>query len=80
VYVDELRNNGAIVHCFSATPTQDSAFRVAPAVDADIVSSFVPDTSQRYAYISGPPAMVANVKKLLRGKVKRIHTDYFSGY
>ena len=38
------------------------------------------DLSERVAYISGPPQMVAQAASLLRGKVQAIKTDYFSGY
>ena len=45
------------------------------------LEAYVPaDLSERIAYISGPPAMVASAKQLLRGKARSIKTDYFSGY
>lgn len=46
----------------------------------ELLEQYVPDSRGRQAYVSGPPAMVAAVSRLLRGKVKRVHTDYFSGY
>lgn len=41
----------------------------------------VPDAVTREAFLSGPPAMVADLKKALRAAgVRRIHTDVFVGY
>ncbi|MGB4957477.1 MAG: FAD-binding oxidoreductase [Candidatus Saccharimonas sp.] len=79
-YVSELRASGATVHCFSAGPTTENDFAQAAILDAKLLASYVPDASTRYAYISGPPAMVASTKIFLRGRVKSIKTDYFSGY
>lgn len=78
VYAQQLRADGAIVHCFTtiASPGSDQAATVNEAV----IAKYVPDASERSAYISGPPGMVTATKSLLRGKVAHIHTDYFSGY
>ena len=41
----------------------------------------VPDAARREAFLSGPPSMVASLKRALRrAKVRRIHTDVFVGY
>lgn len=41
----------------------------------------VPDAARREAFLSGPPSMVAALKKALRtAGVRRIHTDVFVGY
>ena len=41
----------------------------------------VPDAARREAFLSGPPGMVAALKRALRrAKVRRIHTDVFVGY
>jgi ferredoxin-NADP reductase len=41
----------------------------------------VPDAAGREAFLSGPPSMVAGLKKALRkAGVRRIHTDVFVGY
>lgn len=41
----------------------------------------VPDAARRDAFLSGPPSMVAALKKALRrAGVRRIHTDVFVGY
>lgn len=41
----------------------------------------VPDAARREAFLSGPPAMVAALRRALRqAGVRRIHTDVFVGY
>ncbi|MFT4245505.1 MAG: hypothetical protein QM571_03150 [Micrococcaceae bacterium] len=49
-------------------------------LSANIIQKYVPDAKERIAYISGPPAMVTDTKSQLNRKVKKIKTDYFSGY
>ncbi|MFT4186047.1 MAG: FAD-dependent oxidoreductase [Micrococcaceae bacterium] len=49
-------------------------------LSANTIQKHVPDASERIAYISGPPTMVNDAKKQLKGKVKKIKTDYFNGY
>jgi NAD(P)H-flavin reductase len=47
----------------------------------DTVRRLVPDLTERTVYLSGPNAMVADTARLLRrAGVRRIVTDYFSGY
>lgn len=46
----------------------------------DVLQTYIRDLSEREVYISGPPAMVANAKKVIGRSAKRVHTDYFSGY
>jgi len=51
--------------------------RVTPSA----IAATVPDAASRRAFVSGPPALVNEVRKALRAQgVRRIHTDYFSGY
>ena len=41
----------------------------------------VPDAAKRHVFLSGPPSMVASLKKTLRkAGARRIHTDVFVGY
>jgi ferredoxin-NADP reductase len=41
----------------------------------------VPDAAKRHAFISGPPALVNDLRRALRSQgARRVHTDYFSGY
>ena len=50
-------------------------------VSGDTLLAAVPDAVKREAFLSGPPAMVADLKKALRkAGVKHIHTDVFVGY
>ncbi len=46
-----------------------------------LLQKHVPDYAQHEYYLSGPPAMVRVYKKALKKlSVKKIHTDYFTGY
>ena len=48
---------------------------------AQIIAKEVPNYKSTVCYISGPDAMVANYKSLLKTiGVHRVKTDYFSGY
>jgi ferredoxin-NADP reductase/Na+-translocating ferredoxin:NAD+ oxidoreductase RnfD subunit len=50
-------------------------------LSAEALANLVPDLSSRHAFISGPPALVDDVRGILRSlKARRISTDYFSGY
>lgn len=50
-------------------------------VTADRIAEHVPDVAARHVYVSGPPGLVADLKKALRAiGAGRIHSDYFSGY
>ncbi|CAN5507155.1 hypothetical protein BH10ACT7_BH10ACT7_06570 [soil metagenome] len=50
-------------------------------VDGARLAEAVPDAQRRRAFISGPPALVSELKKALRTQgVRRVHSDYFSGY
>ena len=48
---------------------------------AQLVKDEVPDAATRTAYVSGAPATVTSAKAALRSLgIRRIRTDYFSGY
>ncbi|MEV8253239.1 oxidoreductase [Rhodoglobus sp. NPDC076762] len=50
-------------------------------LNGDALCTLVPDLADRRAYLSGPPALVNDLKSTLRANgARRIHTDYFSGY
>ncbi|TQO20504.1 ferredoxin-NADP reductase [Rhodoglobus vestalii] len=50
-------------------------------MNGDALSALVPDLASRRVYLSGPPALVNDLKLALRTNgARRIHTDYFSGY
>jgi ferredoxin-NADP reductase len=47
----------------------------------DTLAGQVPDLATRRAFVSGPPSLVADMRAALRERgVKRVSTDYFSGY
>ncbi|WP_341952775.1 oxidoreductase [Salinibacterium sp. TMP30] len=50
-------------------------------MSGDALSTLVPDLASRRVYLSGPPALVNDLKSALRTNgARRIHTDYFLGY
>jgi len=50
-------------------------------LSAELLLSAVPDARARTAYVSGPPGLVRSLKPALRrAGVRRVHSDYFSGY
>lgn len=49
-------------------------------IDAELVRSAVPDLAEREVFVSGPPALVAELRSRLRGSARRVRTDVFSGY
>ncbi|MGV8851149.1 MAG: FAD-dependent oxidoreductase [Rhodoglobus sp.] len=50
-------------------------------VNAATLARYVTDLSDRRVYLSGPPALVNELKSALRTNgARRIRTDYFSGY
>jgi len=78
-YKDILDNSAVDVHYFVADQPGE-LFLEGSRLNDDILKTWVTGLGRRHAFISGPPAMVAGAKQLLKGKVKKIHTDYFSGY
>ncbi|MCU1407637.1 MAG: oxidoreductase [Glaciihabitans sp.] len=47
----------------------------------DMLLAAVPDAAARDSFVSGPPALVNSLRSALRrAGVKRVKTDYFSGY
>jgi ferredoxin-NADP reductase len=50
-------------------------------VTAELLDAALPDIRTRRAYVSGPPGLVRDLKPALRrAGLKRVHSDYFSGY
>ena len=50
-------------------------------ITADLLRASIPDLARRRAFLSGPPGLVADMRAALRRVgVKRVKTDYFSGY
>ena len=80
-----LERSGAHVVLFSPTapsPLPANWHYAGPGrVDGERLASAVPDAARRRAFISGPPALVSDLKRALRSQgVRRVHSDYFSGY
>ncbi|SFI23573.1 MULTISPECIES: FAD-dependent oxidoreductase [Microbacterium] len=80
---DDLEASGVPVIVFTRTePAHLPAhWRWAKGVrlDADGLLQVVPDIAARHAYISGPPALIADLAPALE-KARSITTDAFSGY
>ena len=50
-------------------------------ITADLLRDEVPDAATRTAYVSGAPAFIESIRDVLRATgVRRVVTDYFSGY
>ena len=50
-------------------------------VTGERLASAVPDAATRRAFVSGPPALVNDLRRALRSQgARRVHADYFSGY
>jgi glycine betaine catabolism B len=50
-------------------------------VTAEMLLAAIPDAKARHAYVSGPPGLVRDLKPALhRAGLRRVHSDYFSGY
>lgn len=79
IYRKFLDASGADIHYFS-TQNPDHIFSRADQLTDALLHDRVTSLSRRVAYVSGPPAMVRSVKKILNGNVADIKTDYFSGY
>jgi glycine betaine catabolism B len=83
-YGDLLAASGARVVLFGPKPStmpKGWEFGGEGRVTAERLAECVPDAAKRRAYISGPPGLVATLRTALRGQgVRRVHSDYFSGY
>ncbi len=50
-------------------------------VTGERLATAVPDAAKRRAFVSGPPALVSDLRRALRSQgARRVHSDYFSGY
>ncbi|MCU1509607.1 MAG: oxidoreductase [Glaciihabitans sp.] len=84
-YADRLERSGHPVYLVA--PQAPSPLPVgwtylgAGPITAELLLSSIPDARGRHAYVSGPPALVTALhKSLRRAGVRRITTDYFTGY
>ncbi len=84
-YADELESSGVPVFILAPTPPTSLprgwSYLGAGHLDATMLADRVPRLTSRSAYVSGPPAMVNSLKRDLRALgLRRVKTDYFSGY
>jgi len=84
-YADLLASSGAHVVLFSpAAPSPlPTAWDYAGAgrVTGERLIAAVPDVAARRAFVSGPPALVNDLRAALRKEgARHVHSDYFSGY
>jgi ferredoxin-NADP reductase len=83
-YVDVLQNAGIRVYVVTTKGemTIDNwTVLHEPFISKDLLATSVPDIARRHVYISGPPAMIRTVRTQLKDfKVKKLSTDYFTGY
>lgn len=83
-YVDQLRQHTIAVTIVSPNDTRlpDPDWKhIKGRIDRDVLKSLINVESHPMVYVSGPPAMVVNTKRLLKGiGVTRVKVDEFSGY
>jgi ferredoxin-NADP reductase len=64
-----------------ATLPEHWSYLGAGPLTADLLTSAVPDARSRAAYVSGPPGLVRALKPALRkAGIRKVKSDYFSGY
>jgi ferredoxin-NADP reductase len=82
VYADELAGVRVLVSSrIEPGGLPDGWSWIGPGrVDADVVRSVVPDLDDRDLFVSGPPALVDDLRRKLRSSARRVRTDAFSGY
>lgn len=83
-YRELLERSGARVVLFGPEPAalpEGWVYGGEGRVTGERLAVSVPDAAARRAYVSGPPALVNDLRRALRAQgVRRIHSDYFSGY
>lgn len=84
-YADVLEASGAqvVLVAPNAPDMLPSNWRYAGPgrITRELLQASVPDLARRRAFVSGPPALVENVRRMLAGLGStRVVSDYFSGY
>lgn len=83
-YADLLERSGARVVLYGTLPdTLPCGWEYGGEgrVTGERLAAAVPDVARRRAFVSGPPALVNDLRAALRSQgTRRVHTDYFSGY
>jgi ferredoxin-NADP reductase len=84
-YADVLASSGARVILVAPTaPTvlpPNFEYAGPARISKELLAASVPDLAERRAFVSGPPALVSDVRGMLRALgSRRVTSDYFSGY
>jgi glycine betaine catabolism B len=83
-YRELLETSGARVVLYGPEPASLPAgwqYGGEGRVTGERLAQAVPDAATRRAYVSGPPALVNDLRRALRSQgARRVHADYFSGY
>jgi ferredoxin-NADP reductase len=84
-YAEELERSGirVLLKAPTAPPELPTTWHYlgSDRLTATQLHDEVPELASRTVYVSGPPAMVAELKTALHATgVHRVHSDYFTGY
>jgi len=83
-YAGLLEESGAHVVLYGPEPeTLPPGWQYGGAgrVTGERLAADIPDVARRRAYVSGPPALVTDLRRALRSQgARRVHSDAFSGY
>lgn len=84
-YAELLERTGARVVLVAPEPPDmlppNWVYAGADRISRHTFEDHVPDLALRRAYVSGPPALVEDIRRVLRSLgSRRVATDYFSGY
>lgn len=84
VFIDVLRRYDVrviVVTPDSAPLPENDWLRETGHLSVQIIEKYIDPTTRPYVYISGPPVMVDQVKRLVKDiGIKDIKTDHFTGY
>jgi ferredoxin-NADP reductase len=81
--LDQAADKGMKIIPILTAPSTEAWEGVQGQLNEEVLAQYVPDLSERKAYISGPQVMVTQTKRLLQKtgvKRAKIVSDYFSGY
>ena len=83
-YAGLLEESGARVVLYGPQPESLPAgwqYGGAGRVTGERLAADIPDVARRRAYVSGPPALVTDLRRALRSQgARRVHSDAFAGY
>ena len=83
-YAELLEKSGARVVLFGPSPERLPAgweHGGEGRVTGERLAAAVPDAARRRAFVSGPPALVSDLRRALHSQgARRVQSDYFSGY